>query len=77
MGTIVQHEKHGQGTVVEHLKDGFSKVDFESGDSHSYTTVSAKSKLKRVVTGDDPAEEWEREWCPWGSDHDILSVVQL
>ena len=49
VGSRVRHAARGEGTVTEHMEDGRTLVEFDSGESHRYYARSLH-KLSSTTT---------------------------
>ena len=51
VGSRVRHAVRGEGTVAEHLADGRTRVEFDSGDAHRYHKHSLHKFTRLPASG--------------------------
>ena len=52
VGSRVRHADRGEGTVVEHMADGRTRVEFDSGESHRYFPALPRPPLRGAALAD-------------------------
>ena len=75
IGARVVHVKHGPGEVVEHMSDGKTRVDFDSGEAHRYKASSMHKFFPEEAAPEDDEEAAVVHVKPKGPTHNLIEQL--